>query len=216
VLAPAIKEVRLLQSRAPFELVFDDFSTAVDGNLVGQLANSGQSWAVYPPAFTSVVVDDREVVAVDSDDSYARLVNAVSAPNMLATWWLRFKVLLGPVPVDQSVSACWVSTAAGDFYGIEVDDEPGSFTVEAGNAPAFEVITTPTRPAGDVETEFVLQFTTGSHVIDLYMDDVLLGSAAATPAPPGARDFSIELNLGAVAQSPRIRECEFGLGVYAS
>jgi hypothetical protein len=199
----------------PFDVVLGDFSKNAPGALLGQLAQTGQTWTQYPVGFDGPTVVAGRIVGQANDDVYARLPLAISAGVMLETWWMRFIVNLGPTAPDQNVVSLWCSDLAGDFYGILVDDEPGGTQVSAGNQVAFELDAIDITPARNVDHEFVLQFTGGSSQIQLFMDDTLLGTATAVPSPAGARDFSVELNAGALVTLPTVPIVEFGLGVYS-
>jgi len=159
-------------------------------------------------------VVSNQVTATASHATYAQVGNLITVEELAADWWLSFTAVLSVEEAADKFVGLWWTDGNGHYYGLRVHWLTGTFEVEGGNDPTYEVIATPTAPTLTDPHEFAVQYHAASGEIEVFMDDVSLGSAVAV-IPANLVSLVLEISLGAVANVPTISEVVAASGFYS-
>lgn len=188
-----------------------------DGNLVGSVASSGQTWATKAGPAPTMLVRGRTAVGVVNEESGAQVNSAFSAPQFAGDWWARCVFRFPVLAAGANAFGCWLGEETlGPYAGVVVQPTGGSGAdLTGGNILAGDLGTHVDTCFPDADHEIVFAFEAAGGNVRLIFDDVVVASASGYVLDPGTvLVFQVAELLDVTAVVVPMLEVELATGVY--
>lgn len=188
--------------------------------MIGSVATSGQTWLVSTPGYPSSLIRSHQDVGVVSTATSAQLNAIMSLAAFQGDWWVRMRVTPGAQPPVNNIWGAWLGDdIMGPFFGLlciyGTGTAAGQVQVSVGNLSVLDQSVNVTCVPEDVEHEFAMAFTALGGVLQAFVDDVeVLTAAGYVPDPTTSRDLQLYNETGVGQHLFPITRFELGLGSY--
>lgn len=186
--------------------------------MIGRVAPIGGTWLDDLYSTPAQVASD-VWVGVLGGTTGAKLVGVGSSVLRVADWWLRITFIPRAGTGSDQDAGLWFGDATVRYFGLFFTFPPvssGPVEVQGGNGIAPEVDVTFSPGTLGVSHELVFQWSEATSTIEVFYDDVSVGSATGVTIDALVSDeFGIVSAVDALGPVTEVTAVEVGRGVYS-